>query len=173
MIYIIRHGETDGNNKGVLRGSYFDDELNAKGKSQAKMTAKMLKGIRFDLCFCSPLKRALQTAKPIFRGDIIMEHRIRPREYGELVGLDPEDVAVAGYYSREKNLTPKNGESFIDFENRIIAFLDDIKQKHPSKNILVVTHASICNMTKAIIDNHQSPRVNYLTKNCEIIKIPN
>jgi len=173
MIYLIRHGETDGNIHGGLRGSYFDDELNAKGHAQAKEVAKQLQGIDFDVVYCSPLKRTRQTLAPIYSGKAIFEKRLMPREYGETVGMTLEQALAFGLYCRERNITPKNGESFRDFENRIRAFLDEIKEKHEKQNVLVVTHASICNMTKAILDNFSSDREIYLTKNCEIIKIPN
>ena len=173
MIYIVRHGETDGNIKGVLRGSYFDDELNFKGHEQARTTAEQLKDVKFEICYCSPLKRTIQTCAPIFSGEIILEKRLMPREYGETVGMTLEEALAFGLYCRERDITPKNGESLSAFENRIREFLDEIKAKHKSQNVLVVTHASICNMIKAILDDHQSPRESYLTKNCEIIRIPN
>lgn len=173
MIYFVRHGETDGNTKDVLRGHYFDDELNSKGLTQAQAVAKELQGVKFDLCYCSRLKRAVQTCKPIWKGDVIYDDRLLPRNYGELVGTKPDSAHKAGFYCREKNLQPKGGESILDFENRIRNFLDEVLAKHASQNVLVVTHASLCNMTKGILDDFKNNIESYITKNCEVIRIPN
>ena len=69
-IYIIRHGETDWNNKGLSQGSRNNIKLNDNGKEQAKKTGKYLNKFRqidskFDVILSSPLDRAKQTSKII------------------------------------------------------------------------------------------------------------
>jgi len=66
-IYIVRHGETDWNKKGLAQGSRNDIELNEDGKSQALKLGEYLKNNRindknFDLILSSPLKRTMETA---------------------------------------------------------------------------------------------------------------
>ncbi|MBQ4323682.1 MAG: histidine phosphatase family protein, partial [Clostridia bacterium] len=62
LIYIIRHGETDLNVKGVLQG-WVDEPLNESGMRLARITGKKMESVRFDGCFSSPLKRAAETAR--------------------------------------------------------------------------------------------------------------
>ena len=51
MIYIIRHGETEMNNKKALQGrSNFP--LNEAGTAQAKEAAVKLQGVRFSKVYC-------------------------------------------------------------------------------------------------------------------------
>ena len=66
QIYIIRHGETALNAKGLLQG-ITDEPLNRNGISLAAETGRNLRGITFDACISSPLTRARQTAEILLR----------------------------------------------------------------------------------------------------------
>ena len=177
MIYIVRHGETDANITNTIRGSYFDDDLNAAGREQAKATAEQLKGIHFDICFCSPLKRSLQTCEPIFSGEIILDKRLLPRDYGELIKLGETSdwLDKNGYWNRDLNHHVKNGETVRQTEMRIKGFLDETMNKYTGRNVLIVAHGSIMSLMKGILDNFSRGaecRL-YKTANCEIVKIEN
>ena len=70
QIYLVRHGETDWNVKGLCQGSRNDIPLNKTGKEQAIKTGKYLKEYRqkdgkFDLVLCSPLIRTRETCELI------------------------------------------------------------------------------------------------------------
>jgi len=177
MIYIVRHGETDANQTNVLRGSYFDDELNEKGHEQVKEIAEQLKDIHFDVCYCSPLKRTLQTCEPIFKGEIILEKRLLPRDYGELIKLGETSKYLEnhGYWNRELDRPVKDGESVSQVINRVGGFLDEISEKHQNQNVLVVTHGSIMAVMQAVRDNFSIGEEcrSYKVENCGIVKIPN
>lgn len=177
MIYVVRHGETDGNNSGILRGKAFDDELNARGFEQAKQVANQLQKIDFDICYCSPLKRTKQTRDQIFNGKTIYDNRLLPREYGTFAGKVVDAMNQAEYWDRKLNLSDFDCEKILDFEKRVFAALDEIVKKHKGKNVLVVTHASVCRIVKAYTGgtpkNNNYMKDSSLTKNCEILEIPN
>ena len=65
-IYVIRHGETDANKNGVLQGS-SNWPLNDSGIKLAILTGQKMKDIKVDICYSSPLDRALQTASIILK----------------------------------------------------------------------------------------------------------
>jgi broad specificity phosphatase PhoE len=70
QIYLVRHGETDWNVKGLGQGSRNDIPLNKTGKEQAIKTGKYLgeyrqKDGKFDLVLCSPLIRTRETCELI------------------------------------------------------------------------------------------------------------
>lgn len=65
-IYIIRHGETNGNLRGVLQG-WTDEPLNSKGRKLAQITGKCLASIGFDIAISSPLSRAYETCEIVLR----------------------------------------------------------------------------------------------------------
>ncbi len=87
-LYVIRHGQTEWNVMKKMQGS-IDIPLNKKGIKQAYITKKNLDHISIDVIFCSPLKRAKQTAEIINKGrnlEIIYDERLKERNYGEFEG---------------------------------------------------------------------------------------
>lgn len=60
-IYLIRHGQTDFNLKGIVQGSGVDSSLNAKGMAQARAFFEMYKHIPFDRIYTSTLKRTRES----------------------------------------------------------------------------------------------------------------
>ncbi len=56
-IYIIRHGQTDYNLKGIVQGSGVDSSLNKKGREQAHSFFQQYKEIPFDKIYTSALRR--------------------------------------------------------------------------------------------------------------------
>lgn len=87
-LYVVRHGQTEWNIMKKMQGS-VDIPLNEKGIEQAYITKKNLENISIDIIFCSPLKRAMQTAEVINQDrnlEIIYDERLRERNYGEFEG---------------------------------------------------------------------------------------
>ena len=62
MLYIMRHGRTDWNERNKLQGR-TDIPLNAAGRKMAEEAAAVYKNVPLDVCYCSPLARARQTAE--------------------------------------------------------------------------------------------------------------
>ena len=67
MLYIIRHGRTDWNDRHKLQG-HTDIPLNDEGRRMAENAAEEYKDVHFDICYCSPLVRAKETAEILLRG---------------------------------------------------------------------------------------------------------
>ena len=63
-LYMMRHGETVWNTERRYQGM-TDIELSEEGLRQAQCAAERFKSIDIDKIYCSPLKRAAATAKPI------------------------------------------------------------------------------------------------------------
>ncbi|KAG8920171.1 hypothetical protein FRC01_000886, partial [Tulasnella sp. 417] len=63
-VYIVRHGETFENAKGIIQGQ-LDTQLNELGRTQAERLGEVLSGVRFDHAFTSDLSRARDTAQAI------------------------------------------------------------------------------------------------------------
>ena len=88
MIYIIRHGQTELNQRQVLQGR-SDFLLNDAGIRQAQQAAAALSNVVFDHVFASPLKRAVQTAQ-IIAPDVepVIDDRLIEMDYGPYEGAD-------------------------------------------------------------------------------------
>lgn len=84
-ICIVRHGETDWNKEGRCQGK-TNISLNENGIAQAENLKNKLNISKIDVCFVSPLKRALETAKIITddKLDLIIDDRIVERDFGTL-----------------------------------------------------------------------------------------
>lgn len=75
LIYIIRHGQTDYNKRGIIQGSGVDSELNELGKMQAKAFFDYYKDELFDQIYSSQLIRCRQSVKLFEQnGSIIQTH---------------------------------------------------------------------------------------------------
>jgi broad specificity phosphatase PhoE len=69
-IFLIRHGETDYNRKGIVQGSGIDAELNELGHNQAAAFYEHYKGIPFQKVYTSELVRTHQSVKAFIESGI-------------------------------------------------------------------------------------------------------
>lgn len=132
------HGTTTDNEKHVSSG-WNDVDLSELGiKQSEELTLKNTE--KFDVVFCSDLKRAIHTAEISFRDKfpIVVDERLRECNYGDYNGKSSEIVEPL----QEKMIDRQfpNGESYRDVEKRIKSFLDDVKNKYDGKNIAIVAH---------------------------------
>lgn len=84
MLYIMRHGKTDWNAKHKLQGR-TDIPLNEEGIQMAEQAKEKYKDVNFDICYCSPLVRAKQTAEIVLEGrniPIVYDDRLMEMCFG-------------------------------------------------------------------------------------------
>lgn len=142
-LYVIRHGQTDWNVNGILQGS-SDIPLNNVGISQANQLADLFKNIQFDYVFCSPLSRAIQTAKiAINNQDIpfILTDSLKERCYGQLEGTHPDNIYK--FWNYFDNINEYSVEPIQDFLKRIFDFLKHLKENYAVENVLISTHSGV------------------------------
>ena len=111
LIYLVRHGETDWNLNDKIQGS-SDVPLNKTGMEQAKALGERLKGVKFDRVYCSPLRRARETAEIALRTagvadevveNIVVDANLVERDYGEYEGCSGKEFDFAKYWDFELN----------------------------------------------------------------------
>ena len=154
MILFVRHGETDWNKLGIMQG-HLDTHLNETGKKQAENLKSYLEHEPIDLIICSPLKRAKETAEIINKGrniNIILDDRIKERDFGEFEGTFASDFDFNSFWSYKKNIEYKKAENIKYFFDRIYGFINSIKNSYPEKNILIVSHAGVSIPFKCYFD---------------------
>jgi broad specificity phosphatase PhoE len=165
-IYLVRHGRTDWNQKGLIQG-HSDIELDPEGKVQALGLAKELKNIKFDKVYSSDLLRAKQTADIIaFEHKLAVEARnvLRERRFGVFEGkhwtiLKKMENEII-HLDQEARFSYKHDPSVESDEEvmaRFLTFLREIAITNPGKKILIVTHGGpmriLLSKLKAIKDN--------------------
>jgi len=200
-LVLVRHGlsiyneERELVNRGVLK-TYSsklkglrntDIPLSAKGKYQARKTGSFLaqKYNHFDVIFTSPFKRALDTARLIAKSlpktKLIIEERVREKEFGIADGLTPEEIKTIFPYEYSRKIKEKKyyyrpigGESYPDVNLRIWSFLHTLVREYPGKNILVVSHSAVMLCFRKLLEKLTEKQVldinqNDDVKNCAIV----
>ena len=133
------HGTTTDNEKEISSG-WFDVGLSELGVKQSIELKDQIKDKKFDVVFCSDLKRAVDSAKITFEGivPIIKDARLRECNYGKYNAQSSGVVEPM----QEKAITepfPK-GESYEDVKERIADFLEFLKNNYMDKNVAIVAH---------------------------------
>lgn len=104
-LYIIRHGQTDFNKRGIVQGSGVDTDLNDTGIQQAAHFFNSYGEISFGKIFVSSLKRTHQTVLPFAEKKIPIEiiPELNEINWGEMEGVEP---------------TPESHKKFVDTVTR-------------------------------------------------------
>ncbi len=148
-IYMVRHGKTEWNEKGIIQG-HSDSPLTKEGKEQAKELAQRFKNIKFDYVFSSDLGRSMQTAEIIneeHKLSIKATELLRERTYGEVEGKPSYNFKkwddMIKDLSDEEHYVFKfkdNIESDEEIYTRFLTFIREVAIIEPGKTILVVSH---------------------------------
>ena len=158
-VYLFRHGKTklntDGESPDLIRG-WIDVPLDDKGKAQAEKLGPL--GTKFDIkkVYSSDLERAKATADSIAEDaglKVDATKSLRPWNLGEFQGKSAKDVApkLKHYATETPGENVPDGESFEDYANRYLPFLQSVMDEHEKtgENIAIVTHYRNCKLTEA------------------------
>jgi probable phosphoglycerate mutase len=131
-LYLLRHGETEFNRRGLTLGS-LDLPLTPTGRDQAAAAAARLPGLPIAGFHCSPALRCRETAAFV-TAVIGREPRIVPdlaeRRWGELEGLPRALKATRPL--------PPSVEALDEFNHRVRLALTPLES-----HSLVVTHSGV------------------------------
>lgn len=150
-LYLVRHGETDWNRLGLYQGT-TDVPLNAAGVRQAERLGERLRGVAFDACYTSPLRRARDTAEAVVGGralEPIELPELRELSYGlwQGRGAFPRGRCNAGLEWRWRSdpwsVRFPGGEALAEVETRAAAALARIRHAHPDGTVLVCGHGHL------------------------------
>ncbi|MCL1951870.1 MAG: histidine phosphatase family protein [Oscillospiraceae bacterium] len=146
-LLFLRHGQTDWNAQGLFQGR-TDIPLNETGREQARdRVAELLAhDPPVEVIYASPLLRAKETAEIVQQAlgvPIHFDDRLIERCFGSLEGT----VIVRGLLD-EEGLAQHGAESFAELHERVSAFLDEIKARHPAQCVLVAAHGNVGRMVQ-------------------------
>lgn len=134
------HGTTTDNEQHVSSG-WKDVELSELGRKQSIELKEQTKDMKFDVVFCSDLKRAHDSAMLSWEGmyTIIPDARLRECNYGDLNG-GPSAIVEPMQEAECINKPFPNGESYEDVKARVVDFLVYLKQNYDGKHVAIVAH---------------------------------
>ena len=182
LIYIVRHGETDGNTEGYFQG-WTDDPLNEKGRELAAVTGRAMRGIRFDRCVSSPLVRARETAEILLRESgngkvpVVTDERVREAHLGDWehkrfrageCELDPREVEL--FFKNPFLLGGfPGGETVRDVCRRTQSLLSELLEADDGTTVLVTTHGFAARaMLNALYDDPSDFWHGHVPYNCAV-----
>ncbi len=148
----MRHGQTEWNREERFRGR-ADLALTELGHRQAEAAARSLNGRRITAIYCSPLRRAVQTADAL-SGELGLP--VEPldglidMDFGEFQGLSAEEAGA-----RDADLLHKwihapheaqfpNGDSLEDVRERAAGAVHELAAKHGDETVVLVAHKVVC-----------------------------
>jgi broad specificity phosphatase PhoE len=145
---MVRHGETKENKKDITQGQ-SPGNLTFRGRRQARKLAVHLKKEKFDIIYCSDLKRTKDTLKKIIRfhpdTPVLLTDRIRERAQGIFEGIPHSKIK--SFIEKHKidwiKFKPPGGETFAEKDRRAVEFLEYCLESHRGQNVLWVTHGGI------------------------------
>lgn len=148
-LYIIRHGETEYNRRGIIQGSGVDSELNETGLRQAEMFFQAYHHLPFDRVYTSALRRTIQSVQPFISQGI--PHTILPElneiNWGVFEGKvsTPEDQRhydriIRDWRSGLLDQAVQGGETPRQLQNRQKTGLKKILEASHEKQVLLCMH---------------------------------
>ena len=147
-VFFIRHAETE------MAGRYCghsDPDLNAQGRAQLTRLSRLLAEEMLETVYSSDLRRAASTAKAIAAGRNIpqvLRPALREIHFGDWEGMCWEEIErlnpgyAQTWMKSYPNLPTPSGESFEDFERRVLTEVKHLMDRSPGP-IAVVTHGGV------------------------------
>jgi broad specificity phosphatase PhoE len=178
-ILFIRHAETD--MAGTFCG-HSNPPINARGRQQIQQLRSALDGEEIECIFTSDLERAASTAGALadaFGVPCITKPSLREIDFGNWEGLTwqqiPEENKVFARRWTEAfpDLSAPGGESFADFETRVIAEATEIFNSKDRRQAAIVTHGGVMRVVLQTMCGVAENQAWELTKHyCSYFKYP-
>ncbi len=148
----MRHGKTDWNEIHKLQGR-TDIPLNEEGRQMAAAAGKEYQDIYFDICFCSPLIRAKETAQLVLKGrdiPVLYDDRLKEMSFGIYEGIEnsfqiPDCPINVFFQNPERYTGVEGGESMEELFARTGSFLKEMIDPalKENKDVLIVGHGAM------------------------------
>lgn len=148
-VLFIRHAETD--MAGTFCG-HSNPPINARGRQQIQTLLNALDGEEINYILTSDLERAAYTASTLadaFGIPCIKKPDLREINFGSWEGLtwqqiQEQDEAYARRWTETYPILPApGGESFADFQTRVIAEVTEILNSSDRRQAAIVTHGGV------------------------------
>ena len=148
-LYLVRHALCDGVGS-ILRGRAPGVSLNEEGREQAAWLAERLRDERLHAIYSSPLDRARETAEAIaapHQLPVCIEPGLNEMDFGEWTGRNIRDLQEhprwRAFNERRSATRVPGGELMLEVQQRMIAAVDSLRERHPWGSVLAVSHGDV------------------------------
>ncbi len=149
-LLLARHGETGPDYKGRFVGS-SDVPLAGDGPEQVERLAGLVATYRPEICLCSPLLRARQTAAPVAAAaglPVTIDEELREVDFGrweaktfdEIRAIDPE--LVRQWAAWREDFSFPDGETLRGFKERVRKTTLRLTRLE-AETVLVISHGGV------------------------------
>jgi broad specificity phosphatase PhoE len=147
-VFMVRHGATVLSAEDRFAG-VTDVELSEEGREQARRLAERLSDEKIAAIYASPLGRTVETARILAAPhnlQVQTSDGFREISHGHWEGMKRREVEekfpneMADWEKDPYTFAPVGGESGLAVTARALPALIDLVRKHPSENILIVSH---------------------------------
>ena len=150
-LFIVRHGQTEGNLGGIFCG-HSETALTDTGIQQARALGRRLADTEFKAAYASDLSRAADTARHILAEhpsppSLALDDRLREMHYGEWEGRPGSEIRAESpdlmreFFTGQRQAAP-GGESIVQLRERMAAAARDAATAHAGENVLLVSHGN-------------------------------
>ncbi|MDQ7038517.1 MAG: histidine phosphatase family protein [Aquificota bacterium] len=195
--YLVRHAQSELNEKGVFQGR-LDSDLTPLGFVQARLVAGFLKDKGIKRIVSSPQRRAYKTALII--GDVLslevdLDDRLREMSFGDLEGksfwdlMEREREMIVSWLKDPVRFPLPTQEPVEAFEKRVSSFVEDMVSWEEDTVAVIAhggtLHAIVClttgldlsrlwrihmdNASITLLEFDGSFRIAYLNRKCHLI----
>lgn len=153
-LHFLRHGQTGGSRDNVFCGSGTDAPLTKEGEAMAREFAVAYARKNWRAVYCSPQSRAIGTATPLanaINAEIQVRDGLREIGYGAWEGCTVAEVEAAYHddylrwtsdpaWNAPSSEGDNTGENAGALAQRVLAVIEEIRERHADGDILVVSH---------------------------------
>src|SRR5262249_12139579 len=143
-IFLIRHGETEGNAARIVQRP--DSPLSARGVAQAERLARRLAGEGIAQIVSSDLARAMTTARhlrDVIGVPLTVDPLLQERNFGDIRGTPYAELGLDIF---APDYGPPNGETWAVFHARVDRAWTRVQELAAvgDGHLAVVTHGLVC-----------------------------
>ena len=162
ILYIIRHGETDLNARGIVQGRGIDSDLNDTGRAQGAAFYELYKNISFDHLYTSTLKRTHQTVKGFIQTGLPWTQLAGLDElaWGIWEGKEGSEASISAFRDMVERWQAgdytarfEGGESPEEVEIRLREAMDTIISAKDEEAVLICMHGRAMRLLLCILMN--------------------
>jgi broad specificity phosphatase PhoE len=160
-LYLIRHGQTDGNLRHQLIG-HTDMPLDELGMVQAAQVGEHMRDVPLDSVISSPLVRAHFTAERVAEHHgltVTVDDRLREMHFGDAEGMTMAE-AIARFpeiarlrdFPDDPDFAWPGGAPRAMFHAEVLTTMSDIALAHLDRHVAVVCHGGVIGSFIAQLD---------------------